>query len=90
MRSNVRCVLYDKGRPRTRIVVADHERLIVTYSTRDDAVYLFCPPGEDPGTVLAAARLVLRDDLYRELAAHIGVAPGWGLEQEPARRGRAG
>jgi hypothetical protein len=59
---------------RTRIIAAAHERLVVTYSALDNAVYLLIPPGEDPRTVLRTARLVLHDSIYLELAAHLGVA----------------
>jgi LysM repeat protein len=60
-----------------RIIKADHERLIVTYSVSDDTVCLLTPPGEDPQAVLRAARLVLPEDTYQELAGHLGVTPGW-------------
>jgi LysM repeat protein len=60
-----------------RIVQADHERLIVTYSVSDDTVYLLTPSGEDPRAVLRAARLVLPEDTYEELAGHLGVPSGW-------------
>jgi len=60
-----------------RIIEANHERLIVTYSTSDDTVYLLTPPGEDPRAVLRAARLVLPENTYQELAGHLGVSPGW-------------
>jgi LysM repeat protein len=60
-----------------RIVQADHERLIVTYSVGDDTVYLLTPPGEDPRAVLRAARLVLPEDTYEALAGHLGVPSGW-------------
>jgi LysM repeat protein len=63
-----------------RIVQADYERLIVTYSVRDDTVYLLTPPGEDPRAVLRAARLVLPEDTYQELAGHLGVPSGWKVE----------
>lgn len=52
--------------------MADHERLIVTYSSQDDAVYVFTPPDEDPRTILRAARLILPEDRYAELADHLG------------------
>ena len=55
-----------------RIVQADHERLIITYSVSDDTVYVLTPPGEDPRAVLRAARLVLPDDTYGELAGYLG------------------
>jgi hypothetical protein len=65
---------------RARIVLADHERLIVTYSVADDTVYVLTPPGEDPRAVLRAARLVLPDDNYEELAGHLGIPANWPLE----------
>ena len=49
------------------IVMADHERLIVTYSLHDDTVYVLTPPGEDPRAVLRAARLVVPEEKYEEL-----------------------
>jgi len=63
-----------------RIVRADHERLIITYSVSDDTVYLLTPPGEDPRSVLRAARLVLPEDTYEDLADHLGVPSGWQRE----------
>jgi hypothetical protein len=65
---------------KARIVLADHERLIVTYSTADDTVYVLTPPGEDPRAVLRAARLILPDDTYEVLAGHLGVPANWPLE----------
>ncbi len=63
-----------------RIVQADHERLIITYSMSDNTVYLLTPPGEDPRAVLRAARLVLPEDTYEDLADHLGVPSGWQRE----------
>jgi hypothetical protein len=63
-----------------RVIQADHERLIVTYSISDDTVYLLTPPGEDPRAVLRAARLVLPEDTYEDLADHLGVPSGWQRE----------
>jgi hypothetical protein len=68
------------ARTMARIVQADHERLIVTYSISDDTVYLLTPPGEDPRAVLRAARLVLPEDTYQHLAGHLGVPAGWQQE----------
>jgi LysM repeat protein len=65
---------------RASIILADHERLIVTYCARDHAVYVLTPPGEDPRTVLRAARLVLPEDTYEDLAGHLGVPSAWPLE----------
>jgi hypothetical protein len=72
---------------KARIILADHERLVVSYSAQDDTVYVLAPPGQDPRAVLRTARLVLHDDAYRELASHLGVAPGWPAERE-TRDGR--
>jgi LysM repeat protein len=65
---------------KARIILADHERLIVTYSTYDDTVYVLTPPGEDPQAVLRAARLVLPEDTYEDLADHLGVPSAWPFE----------
>jgi LysM repeat protein len=65
---------------RARIILADHERLIVTYCARDHAVYVLAPPGEDPRAVLRAARLVVPEDTYEDLAGHLGVPSAWPLE----------
>ncbi len=84
--SRVRAVARKRDRGRraveraARIVQADHERLIITYSVSDDTVYLLTPPGEDPRAVLRAARLVLPEDTYEELADHLGVPSGWQRE----------
>ena len=61
------------------IVEADYDRLVVTCSKADDTTYVLRPPGEDPRAVLRAARLVLPEDHYEELACHLGVAAGWPL-----------
>ena len=63
-----------------RIVQAGHERLVVTYSVRDGIAYVLTPPGEDPRAVLRAARLVLPDDAYEELASDLGVSADWPAE----------
>jgi hypothetical protein len=63
-----------------RIVQAGHERLVVTYSVRDAIAYVLTPPDEDPEAVLRAARLVLPDDAYEELASHLGISADWASE----------
>ena len=63
-----------------RIVLAGHERVVVTYSVRDGVGYVLTPPGEGPGAVLRAARLVLPDDAYEELASRLGVSVDWSEE----------
>jgi LysM repeat protein len=65
---------------KAKIILADHERLIVTYSVRDHTVYVLTPPGEDPMVVLSAARLVLPEDTYKDLAGHLGVPSAWPSE----------
>jgi LysM repeat protein len=70
----------DRAAGKAKIILADHERLIVTYCARDHAVYVLTPPGEDPRAVLRAARLVLPEDTYEDLAGHLGVPSAWPLE----------
>ena len=65
---------------KAKIILADHERLIVTYSVRDHTVYVLTPPGEDPMAVLAAARLVLPEETYKDLAGRLGVPSAWPAE----------
>jgi hypothetical protein len=62
------------------IVMADYDRLVVTCSKRDDTVVVLRPPGEDPKTVLRAARLVLPEGPYGELADQLGEPAGWPME----------
>jgi LysM repeat protein len=63
-----------------RIVLADYERLVVTHSRQDGTVYVLRPPGADPHAILLAARLVLAQDRYEELAGHLGVPAHWPRE----------
>ena len=70
----------EPGRPaaeEARIVVADYDRVVVTQSRRDGTVYVLQPPGEDPRVILRAARLVLPEGLYRELAGQLGMPASW-------------
>jgi hypothetical protein len=60
--------------------VADYNRLVVTCSTRDGTVYVLRPPGEDPKAVLRAARLVVPEGAYSELAEQLGVPASWPME----------
>jgi hypothetical protein len=62
------------------IVLADYDRLVVTYSKRDGTVYVLRPPDEDPAAILRAARLVLPEGLYGELADQLGVPASWPME----------
>jgi LysM repeat protein len=65
---------------RAKIILSNYDRLIVTYSADDHTVYVFTPPGEDPRAVLRAARLVLPEDTYEDLAGHLGVPSAWPRE----------
>jgi hypothetical protein len=65
------------------IVMADYHRVVVTCSTRDGTVYVLRPPGEDPKAILQAARLVLPESSYGELADQLGVPATWPMEHEP-------
>ena len=70
----------DPGRPAAEeagIVLADYDRVVVTQSLHDGTVYVLRPPGEDPRMILRAARLVLPEDLYRELAQQLGMPVSW-------------
>jgi len=66
-----------RARGKARVVLADYDRVVVTHSPGDGAVYVLRPPGEDPRAILRAARLVLPEDLYRELAGQRGVPASW-------------
>jgi len=59
------------------IVLADYDRVVVTRSLHDGTVYVLRPPGEDPRVILRTARLVLPEDLYRELAGQLGMPVSW-------------
>ena len=63
-----------------RIVLADYDRLVVTHCGRDGNVYVLRPPGADPEAILLAARLVLAQDRYEELAGQLGVPAHWPRE----------
>jgi LysM repeat protein len=70
----------DPGRPAAAeagIVLADYDRVVVTRSLHDGTVYVLRPPGADPRVILRAARLVLPEDLYRELAGQLGMPVSW-------------
>jgi LysM repeat protein len=62
------------------IVLADHDRLVVTCNKSDDSVYVLRPPGEDPKAILRVARLVLPEGPYGELAKQLGVPAIGSLE----------
>jgi LysM repeat protein len=59
------------------ILLADHERVIVTRNKHDDTICVLRPPGEDPMAILRVARLVLPEEPYGELAKQLKVPAGW-------------
>jgi LysM repeat protein len=63
----------EPGAEKSSIVLADHDRLVVTCNQRDDTVYVLRPPGEDPKAILRVARLVLPEGRYGELARQLGM-----------------
>ena len=65
------------GAEEAGIVLADYDRVVVTRSLHDGTVYVLRPPGEDPRVILRAARLVLPEGLYRELAEQLGMPVSW-------------
>jgi LysM repeat protein len=65
---------------RAHIVLADHDRLVVTRSQHDDMVYVLRPPGADPKAILRVASLVLPECRYGELAEQLGVPATWPME----------
>jgi len=65
------------GGGRGRVVLADFDRVVVTHSAADDTVYVLRPPGEDPEVILRAARLVLHEGPYRQLAGALGLPASW-------------
>jgi LysM repeat protein len=68
------------GAARARIVLADYDRLVVTHCGTDGTVCVLRPPGADPRAILLAARLVLAQDRYEELAGQLGVPAHWPRE----------
>jgi hypothetical protein len=59
------------------VVLADYDRVVVTHSRCDDTVYVLRPPGENPAAILRAARLVLPEGPYRQLARDLGLPASW-------------
>jgi hypothetical protein len=68
------------GPARSRIVLADHDRLVVTCNESDQRVYVLRPPGQDPRTILRVARLVLPEGTYEELAEKLKMPASWPME----------
>ncbi len=68
------------GPARPRIVLADHDRLVVTCSESGERVYVLRPPGQDPRSILRVARLVLPEGPYEELAEKLKMPASWPME----------
>jgi LysM repeat protein len=68
----------DAAKP--RIILADHDRLVVTRNNRDNTVCVLRRPDEDPITILRVARLVMPEDPYEELAEQLGLPASWPLK----------
>ena len=64
-----------------RIVMADHDRLVVTRNKQDDTICVLRPPGGDPADILRVARLVLPEGPYSRLAEHLGLPANWPMNQ---------
>jgi LysM repeat protein len=64
-----------------RIVMADHDRLVITRNKHDDTICVLRPPGEDPADILRVARLVLPEGHYGALAEQLGVSANWPMNQ---------
>ena len=54
---------------------------MVTCSARDGTICVLRPPGEKPAAVLKAARLVLPEEPYEELAEILEVSASWPLQR---------
>ncbi len=59
---------------RPAIILADHDRLVVTCDKQAARVFVLRPPGADPRSILRVARLVLPEGPYSELAKQLGVS----------------
>jgi hypothetical protein len=68
----------DAAKP--RIILADHDRLIVTRNNRDNTVCVLRRPDEDPITILRVARLVMPEGPYEELAEQLGLPASWPMK----------
>ncbi len=72
---------HEGGIEPARIVMADHDRLVVTRNKQDDTICVLCPPGENPADILRVARLVLPEGHYGKLAEHLGLPANWPMNQ---------
>jgi LysM repeat protein len=68
------------GAAKARIILADHDRLVVTRNDRDNTVCVLRRPDEDPITILRVARLVMPEGPYEELAEQLGLPASWPMK----------
>jgi LysM repeat protein len=68
------------GAAKARIILADHDRLVVTRNDRDNTVCVLRRPDEDPVTILRVARLVMPEGPYEELAEQLGLPASWPMK----------
>jgi LysM repeat protein len=64
------------GMPGWPIILADYHRVVVTRSPGDGTVCVLRPPGTAAEAILRAARLILPEDPYQELASQLGIPAG--------------
>jgi LysM repeat protein len=68
------------GANKARIILADHDRLVVTRNNHDNTVCVLRRPDEDPVTILRVARLVMPEGPYQELAEQLGLPASWPMK----------
>jgi LysM repeat protein len=68
------------GANKPRIILADHDRLVVTRNNHDNTVCVLRRPDEDPITILRVARLVMPEGPYEELAEQLGLPASWPMK----------
>jgi hypothetical protein len=64
------------GMPGWPIILADYHQVVVTRCPGDGTVCVLRPPGTAAEAILRAARLILPEDPYQELASQLGVPAG--------------
>jgi LysM repeat protein len=64
------------GMPGWPIILADYDRVVVTRCPGDGTVCVLRPPGTAAEAILRAARLILPEDPYQELASQLGLPAG--------------
>jgi LysM repeat protein len=68
------------GAAKTRIILADHHRLVVTRNNHDNTICVLRRPDEDPVTILRVARLVMPEGPYQQLAQQLGLPASWPMK----------